>query len=126
MIYADTDFFLALMKPSDWLKESAMQLLEEYKGEIVTSSVTLIELLLLSKELKLDPERLILDVLEIADLRDAAPDPFLIAAGTIKEGKTGVFDALHAAFCGQDAIISSDKVFDKLGLKRVKLEGPRR
>ena len=123
MIYADTDFFLALLKPSDWLKDSAKQLLEEYKGEIVTSSVTLIELLLLAKECKLDPERLLLDALEIAELRDANPDPFLIAASIIKKGKANVFDALHAAFCGSDEIVSSDKVYDKLGLKRIRLDG---
>ncbi|AHL23834.1 hypothetical protein BD01_2246 [Thermococcus nautili] len=26
MVYADTDFFLALLKPNDWLKENARKL----------------------------------------------------------------------------------------------------
>ncbi len=47
MIYADTDFFLALLKPKDWLKQGAERLLVEHKGELVTSPVTLTELLLL-------------------------------------------------------------------------------
>ena len=48
MVYADTDFFLALMKESDWLQEAAKRILEEYSDEIWTSPVTLIELLLLA------------------------------------------------------------------------------
>lgn len=29
MIYADTNFFLALMRPNDWLKENAKNILED-------------------------------------------------------------------------------------------------
>ncbi len=32
MIYADTDFFIALLKPTDWLKDKAKKALEKYKG----------------------------------------------------------------------------------------------
>lgn len=33
MTYADTDFFLALLKPTDWLKKNARRILVEEKGE---------------------------------------------------------------------------------------------
>ena len=36
MIYADTDFFLALLKPDDWLKEAAMRLCKQHRGELST------------------------------------------------------------------------------------------
>ena len=32
------------------------------------------------------------------------------------------FDAFHAMLCEGDIIISSDKIYDKIGLKRVKIE----
>lgn len=122
MIYADTDFFLALLKPKDWLQRAAQGVLQENKGHIRTSPATLIELLLLASEFRLDPERLLLNTLEIAELRDGDPRVFLLAAHYMKEKGVGVFDSLHAAFCGVSEIISSDKVFDRLGLKRIPLE----
>ena len=123
MIYADTDFFVALVKTSDWLKDPADRLLQEHLGRIWTSPATLIELLLLSAELRLDPETVIADVLKISRLRGSDAAVFLRAAKYIKEDNVRVFDAVHAAACGADSpIISSDKVFDRLGLKRIPLE----
>jgi hypothetical protein len=37
LIYADTDFFLALLKESDWLKGSAERLLQQYSRRICIS-----------------------------------------------------------------------------------------
>ena len=122
MIYADTDFFAALLKDDDWLKDRARTLYQKYKGQIWTSPITLIELLLLADEFKLDPERLLVDAVSIAKLRGGDPHVFLLAAHHMKEKKSRAFDSLHAAFCGDDRIISSDKVFDKLGLRRIRLE----
>ncbi len=120
MIYADTDFFMALLKPSDWLKKSARKLLKQYQGKIFTSQMTLVELLLLAVENKLDPERLLLDAMGIAQIIEDV-HPILVAAHYIKEKQANVFDALHASFCGKNKIISSDKIFDKLGLERIPL-----
>ncbi len=125
MIYADTDFFVALLKPSDWLKKAAERILNEHPGQIWTSPTTLTELLLLAAEFKLDPERLLVDVLEIAGLRGGDANVFFVAAGFMKEQGVGVFDALHAAHCGDSVIISSDKMFDRLGLRRIRLEEKR-
>ncbi len=122
MIYADTDFFLALLKPTDWLKQRATRLLEKYRGQIRTSAATMIELLLLAAQYELDPERLLVDSLDIAQLEGSEPNAFLLAAHIMKKEGVGVFDSLHAAHCGDAEMISSDKVFDRLGLKRIPLE----
>ena len=123
MTYADTDFFLALLKDSDWLQSGAKRLYSEHQGRLWTSPATLIELLLLAKEYGLDPERLLVDAVEIAELRGGDLNMFLTAAGLVSGKRVGVFDALHAASCGPDEdIISSDKVFDRLGMRRIPLE----
>ena len=122
MIYADTDFFLALLKPSDWLQRRARELAQEHEGDLWTSPVTIIELLLLAKRRELDPERLIVDALQIAQLQHSDAQVFLRAARYMREHRAGVFDAVHAGYCGDDEIISSDMIFDKIGLKRIALE----
>ncbi|MEW5955727.1 MAG: pilus assembly protein, partial [Candidatus Micrarchaeota archaeon] len=59
MPYADTDFFIALLKESDWLKTSAGKSYSEYKDDLWTSVATVIELMLLAKRLGIDAEQLI-------------------------------------------------------------------
>ncbi|QDA30839.1 PIN domain-containing protein [Thermococcus indicus] len=120
MVYADTDFFLALMKPNDWLKENAKKLYERYRGEITTSEATFIELLLLARKFNLDPMRITAAVMAITGLED---DLYLRAAYYMKEHGLNPFDAFHAAHCG-GMIISSDKAFGRVGIKRIKLESP--
>ncbi|EEB73921.1 type II toxin-antitoxin system VapC family toxin [Thermococcus sp. AM4] len=120
MVYADTDFFLALLKPNDWLKENARKLYEKYKGRITTSEATFLELLILSKRFNLDPLRLLAAVMAIIEEEN---EDYLRAAYYMKEHNLNPFDAVHAAKCG-GVIISSDKAFDKLGIKRIKLEKP--
>jgi len=123
LIYADTDFFLALLKESDWLKEPAERLLRRYAGQICVSPAVLIEIMLLARREKVDPERMVEDVLSMATLKGGNPAVFLQAAGLMNEHRASALDALHAAFCGhEDRLISSDKVFDRLGMKRIPLE----
>jgi|Deesub1362B_J571_1020462.scaffolds.fasta_scaffold13714_3 predicted nucleic acid-binding protein len=118
MIYADTDFFIALLKPTDWLKDKAKKALERYKGQITTSEVTFIELALLAKRYNLDPVKITASVMAICEIED---DAFLKAAIYIRDYGVGVFDAFHAVHC-KGKIISSDRVFDRIGVDRVKLE----
>jgi hypothetical protein len=40
----------------------------------------------------------------------------------MKEKGMNVFDALHAVTCGDNMIISSDSIFDMVGLGRISLE----
>ena len=117
MIYADTDFFLALLKPNDWLKENAKKILNKYKGQITTSEVTFIELMLLAKRYNLDPIKITRSVMAICNIDDTK---YLKAALYIKEYNANVFDAFHAANCGGE-IISSDNVYERLGIKRIDL-----
>ena len=123
MTYADTDFFLALIKERDWLKARARKLLERYKGRLWTSAFAVVEMLLLSEGLRLDPERIIVDVSQIAEVRGFDVSILLLAAHFMKEYGLRTFDALHAAVGRGDEILSSDKVFERLGLKRIPLEG---
>jgi len=117
MIYADTDFFLAIIKSSDWLKNKAQAIYSKYKDEIHTSEVTFIELLLLAKKFRLPAIELTAAAMKISNYKEVIP---LKAAKFIEEG-VGVFDAFHAAHCG-DKIISSDHIFDKIGIERIKIE----
>ena len=122
MTYADTDFFLALIKPTDWLKSPAKRLFEQYRDGLWTSVVTVIEMLLLSERMQLDPERIVMDVTEIAEVRGVDRTKLLLAAHFMRENKMHTFDALHAAFAQGDEILSSDRVYDRIGLKRIPLE----
>ncbi|KQH81686.1 type II toxin-antitoxin system VapC family toxin [Thermococcus thioreducens] len=120
MVYADTDFFLALLKPSDWLKENARKIYERYMDEITTSEATFLELLILSKKFNLDPVRLLAAVMAVIGEEN---EDYLRAAYYMKEHRLNPFDAVHAAKCG-GTIISSDKAFEEVGIKRIKLESP--
>ena len=86
--------------------------------EITTSEATFLELLILSKKFNLDPVRLLAAVMAIIGEEN---EDYIRAAYYMKEHNLNPFDAVHAAKCG-GTIISSDKAFDKLGIKRIKLE----
>lgn len=121
-MYADTDFFLALLKEKDWLKENAEKILEGHKGSIWTSIVTVTELFLIAKKYNLDPIALCSSLLSICEVKGAESDLLLRAAHYMKKG-LGVFDAFHASYAFDGEIVSSDKVFDSIkSLKRVRLE----
>ena len=70
MIYADTDFFLTLLKEKDWLKEKAKKTLKEYEGQITTSIVTFIELAFFAKKYDFDAVRLFTSVMTICGIED--------------------------------------------------------
>ena len=120
MPYADSDFFLALLKEDDWLRKKAEKLLEKYRGSIWTSEWTIVEILLICKEFNLDPEKITVSIIEIADVDNK--DSLLAIAHIMKKYKMNVFDALHATYSKGDEIISSDRIYDKIGLKRIKME----
>ncbi|MBI4451768.1 PIN domain-containing protein [Candidatus Woesearchaeota archaeon] len=120
-MYADTDFFLALLKDDDWLKQRALRLLNHYRNELVTSVATVVELLLLCKRMDMDPEELLACVYELARIDGITEEQALRAAHYMKEYRFTALDALHASFCG-GAIISSDHAYDRIGLTRIRLE----
>ena len=123
MIYVDTDFFLALLKEGDRLQGGARRLFRRYRWNLWTSPATLMELLMLAGRYNLDPEKLITAALDMVELGGGEAKVYYLGARYMKKHQMTAFDALHAAFCGKDCkIISSDKVFDKLGMERLKLE----
>ncbi|HIH22514.1 TPA: PIN domain-containing protein [Candidatus Micrarchaeota archaeon] len=121
MAYADTDFFIALFKPNDWLKQSAIAINNRYKNELWTSGATVVEIFLICKEYNLDPLDITVALFNIAEVRDMDRQTAIAAAHFMKDHGLSPLDSFHAAFCGNDKIISSDSVFDKLGFERIRI-----
>ncbi|MEK6895372.1 MAG: PIN domain-containing protein [Nanoarchaeota archaeon] len=113
MIYADIDFILALAKKDDWLKKKASKIYKKYKDEIIISSATIIELMLIAKKIDYDPLKLISFALSIGELKDDKPEYYFQACYYQKEYNLNVFDSVHIAKC-EGAIISSDKKFKSI------------
>ena len=123
-MYAETDFFLALLKEGDWLKRNAERIYEKHKDEIWTSTHTLMELILLAYRDGKDPLEMVEGASNLVEVREPkiGVNGYLSACYVMKKYGVTPFDALHAIYCDGDEIISSDKKYDEIGLKRVKLE----
>ena len=117
MPYADTVFFIAIANSDDRLNSWAIKVLENYEGEIYTSILTLVELALVSVSKGVPVEGVSASVLSIAERKGASKQNALAAAHLIDHEKTGVFDSFHASLC-EGEIISSDHIYEKLGVKR--------
>jgi predicted nucleic acid-binding protein len=118
--YADTDFFVALAIPGDRLHASALEVYGRYKGRVYTSLTTIIELALISKRLRQDLEELMNNILGITKINESEKAKVMMAVNLIQNRGFGVFDAFHAAFCDGE-IISSDQIYDRAGIIRIKL-----
>lgn len=119
--YVDTDFLLAMLKPSDWLKDDAARLLKKHRGDLWCSPASIAEVLLVCKEFRLDSREVIISLYELVHVEALPRETALAAAHFIETMNVRVFDALHGACAMSDEIISSDSVFDKMGVKRIKL-----
>lgn len=119
-MYADLDFWLALLKNDDWLAERAESLLDEYENELEVSHATFLELFLVEERFAFDRERAVTAILELATY-EGDPNVVYQASENIDEG-LNTFDAFHAALSG-GSIISSDQAYDELtGVDRIQLE----
>lgn len=119
MVYADTDFFVALVKEDDWLQDKALNIYKKYEGDIQTSLPTFIELSFLAQEYEWELETAVTNVLEIAET-DFEESVIYQAIEYMDRG-LNVLDAFQLAKSG-DQIISSDKEFDGSEVQRIKLE----
>jgi len=119
MVYADTDFFLALVKKDDWLRKNAEIKLEEI-DKIETSLTTFIELCLIAKRYDFKLEEAAAEIMQIAET-DFDENIVFQAIHYQKSEGLNTFDAFQAAK-SNGKIISSDKEFDKLDIERIKLE----
>lgn len=104
-MYADTEFWVALLTDDDWLADQAEARLEEDRGELVVSLATFIELFLIEERFTFDREQATLAILELAHA-DFDADVISQASEYIDDGLTP-FDAFHAALADR-AISSSD------------------
>lgn len=124
-MYAETDFYLALLKEDDWLKENATNILNKYKQEIWTSQITTQELTLYAYKYKKDPTTFLDSFCNSANVVDVTLNRtfFLIATHIMHRYGATPFDAMHAVIAKEDGtIVSSDSIYDKMGLKRIALE----
>lgn len=121
MIYADTDFFIALVKDDDWLQKRAEQIATEHEGEIYTSRATLLELLMISERFEFDRMEALSYALEIASLPEDETVLFQ-AADYMDQHDLTAFDAYHVAYAQADPILSSDQAFDDITDDRISIE----
>ena len=121
-MFADTDFLLALVKESDWLKEKAEEILSLNKEHITTSISVMLEVAIICRRLGISITPTFSQICGLIDIDEFTRTICLKAAMLMERYELNIFDAFHAAYCGGDAIISSDAVYDRLGIERVKLE----
>jgi len=121
MIYADTDFFIALVKDDDWLQQRATTIATEYAGDIYTSRATLLEILMISDRFEFDRMEALSYALEIASVVEDETVLFQ-AADYMEQYDLTAFDAYHLAYAGHDPIISSDNSFDDVTDDRIPIE----
>src|SRR3989338_1546623 len=112
VVYADTDFFLAIFKKEDWLKSRAEKQYKELKGKLETSIVTVLELAILCRKKGLDPEEVMAAVFEISRVERITLEEALQAAYLMKNKGFTAFDSFHAVLSKERAIISSDAIFE--------------
>lgn len=118
-MYADTDFWIALLKGDDWLTERAEELYDEHENELEVSLALFVELFLIEEQFSFDRELAAISIFEMADT-EVREDVVFQASEYIDDG-LNVLDAFHAALA-DDAILSSDKAFDDIEVRRVQLE----
>jgi predicted nucleic acid-binding protein len=82
----------------------------------------MIELALICKRLKINTIKTFANILELVEVDEFAYSICMQAAVYIEKYNFAVFDAFHAAFCDGDKIISSDSIYDRIGIVRIKLE----
>lgn len=128
-MYVETDFLIALVKNQDWLRESALEPLEE-RDDIHTSILAYGEVLVLfydreQTEYDIDVPRAIANLLELVPISPKEhEDAVLAAAAFLEENRLTPFDALHAGVIATSGaeVLSSEQDYDKVGLDRIPLE----
>lgn len=119
--FADTDFFLALIKDSDWLKEKAGKIYYKYRDNIWVTPFTVVEIMIVCKREGILIKDTLFQISRIAKLESISWQIFFKSCDYMEEGAT-IFDSLLMAFCGNDTIIGSDKVYEKFGFDVIDLK----
>lgn len=115
--YADTDFFLALIKESDWLKDKARKIYEKNKGNIYVTPFTVAEIMLICKRENIPIKEAIINISRIAQIETVEWEVFIKSCELIESGAS-IFDSLLMASCSEgEEIISSDGIYKEFGYK---------
>ena len=118
-MYLDTDIILAIVKPTDWLKEIVERKLMQIRN-LKTSVFTLVEAeIVLNRE---ESRELAISVLERVKERNIQLLPLTeeILAKAVellrKYRKLNIFDSVHiaCAICEGEDILSTDSLFDEI------------
>ncbi|AWB28509.1 PIN domain-containing protein [Halococcoides cellulosivorans] len=120
--FVETDFLLALVKDSDWLKDQAEAQLEEH--DVVTSTYSYLELLLISGRHEFDFTKLVSNMLDVVPVETEEERQIVLKAVNYFEDGMTAFDAFHAATAETrgHSILSSDKAYEDVDPERLPLE----
>ena len=121
-VYVETDFLLALVKDSDWLKDSAANALEE--RDVVTSTYSYLELLLIREHHEFDYITLFSNMLDVVPVESDDERQIVLKAVSYFEDGMTAFDAFHAATAETRGhpILSSDNAYEDVDPERLPLE----
>ncbi len=120
--YVETDFLLALAKDADWLKHRAEETLEE--RDVVTSTYSYLEILLIGERHEFDYIKLFSNMLEVVPVETEEERQIVLKAVKYFEDRMTAFDAFHAATAEtrSHSILSSDKAYEDVNVERLQLE----
>lgn len=127
-MYVETDFLTALVKDDGWLRDLALDALEEH-DDIHTSILSYAEVLVLfydhiEAEYEIDAPRAITNLLELVPIVPEIHEDAILAAATyIDEYHMTPFDAFHAGLVATkgEQVLSTELDYDTVGLNRVPL-----
>ena len=121
-VYVETDFLLALAKDSDWLQNSAEDVLVE--NDVETSAFSYLELVLARERYEFDYVPLVANLLELVPVRDEEEKQVVLKAVNYYEEGMTPFDAFHAATAETRRldVLSSEKDYENIEVSRVPLE----
>ncbi len=121
-VYVETDFLLALAKDADWLKDRAEETLEE--RDVVTSTYSYLELLLIRERHDFDHVTLVANMLEVVPVETEEEHQIVLKAVNYIEDGLTAFDAFHAATADTrgHTIVSSDNTYADVDPERLPLE----
>ncbi len=120
--FVETDFLIALVKDSDWLKQRAEDVLAS--ENVVTSPFAYLELLLIRERHEYEYVRLFANMLELVPVKTDAERQIVLKAVHYDEEGMTPFDSFHAATAETHGlpIRSSDLAYEDADPERLPLE----
>ena len=118
-MYLDTDIILAIVKPSDWLKDAVEKKLKVL-SDLKTSVFTLVEAeIVLNREASRELALSVLDKVKEQNIRPLALTEEMLTKSVEllrKYPKLNIFDSIHiaCAICEGEPILSTDSLFDEI------------